>query len=191
MDTSICSRPLNCAQAWVASVVEKGDRVVDATAGNGHDTLFLARLVGEEGEVSVFDIQECALEATRSRLHEACCLHRGVRMHAMSHGKMREVVASGIRAAMFNLGYLPGGGKEVMTSSGETLRALEAACRLLSPGGILTVVCYPGHEGGDEEALCVSEWMKSLDPHAWRVAELSHWNAPGPAPFLLTAFRLR
>ncbi len=191
MDTSVCSRPLNCAQAWIAGIVRKGDRVVDATAGNGHDTLFLAHLVGEEGSVDVFDIQQEALTATEKRLREAGCLYQGVHFHAESHARMREFVAPGIRAAMFNLGYLPGGDKSVVTCMEDTLPALEATRDLLEPGGVLTVVCYPGHEGGDTEASCVSEWMKTLDPHEWRVAELSHWNAPGKAPFLLAGFRLR
>lgn len=38
----------------------EGDIVVDATMGNGHDTQFLAELVGENGHVYAFDIQESA-----------------------------------------------------------------------------------------------------------------------------------
>ncbi len=191
MDTSVCSRPLNCAQAWVASLVSRGDHVVDATAGNGHDTLFLSHLTGDTGTVDVFDIQQSALDSTAKRLAEAGCMHPGVKFHQMSHSRMAEVVSSGVRAVMFNLGYLPGGDKSVVTCKEDTMMALNSACDLLVPGGVLTVVCYPGHEGGDSEAACVSEWMKGLDAHQWRVASLCHWNAPGPAPFLLAAFRLR
>ncbi len=38
---------------------------IDATCGNGFDTLFLCRTAGENGHVKAFDIQEQAIERTR------------------------------------------------------------------------------------------------------------------------------
>ena len=190
MNSSECSRPLVCAHAWVASVVQTGDYVVDATAGNGHDTLFLAQLVGPHGQIDVFDVQEAALISTQQRLVHANCWYPGIRFHALSHSHMATIVKPGVRCIMFNLGYLPGGDHNIRTQAESTLTALEQATKLVTPGGLISVVCYPGHHGGREESKLVSEWMKKLDPHSWRVSQVAHWNAPGDAPFLLAAFRL-
>ena len=42
--------------------------MVDGTLGNGHDTVFLAKLVGPNGHVYGFDIQEQAIVSTKKRL---------------------------------------------------------------------------------------------------------------------------
>jgi tRNA A58 N-methylase Trm61 len=152
-------RPTQQAHEMVAEVVKPGETVVDATAGNGHDTLFLAGLVGEQGRVVAFDVQEAAIESTRRRLEDAGVLER-TELWAESHARMGERIESGVAAVMFNLGYLPGGDHELITRTEETLRALEVAVGLLRPGGVMTVVCYPGHEGGDEEAAAVRDWIE-------------------------------
>ncbi len=190
MDPSTCSRPLTCAQEWVRSVVKEGDTVIDATAGNGHDTLFLAQLVGPSGHVHAFDIQHQAIEATALRLEGARMLDRCA-LHQESHARMAEKVSGPVKAIMFNLGYLPGGDKAIITDTSETLVAIETALNMLSVGGVVSVVCYPGHDGGNRETQAVYNYLAKLSAHMWRVAEVSHFNAPGPAPSLLAAFKLR
>lgn len=55
------ARTTEAAKAAWASLVSPGDTVVDATCGNGHDTLALARLVGPHGCVIALDIQVSAV----------------------------------------------------------------------------------------------------------------------------------
>ncbi len=153
-------RPTQHAHEVVAEVVRPGETAIDATAGNGHDTLHLARRVGERGKVIAFDVQPAAIESTRRRLEDAGVAQRVV-LWCGSHSEMADRVAPGVAAVMFNLGYLPGADHRVITRTGETLRALEAAAGLLRPGGVLTAVCYPGHAGGDEEASAVREWIEA------------------------------
>ncbi|MEG0024639.1 MAG: class I SAM-dependent methyltransferase [Akkermansia sp.] len=193
MDISTCSRPLQCAQAWVASLVQKGDTVVDATAGNGYDSLFLAQLIGETGTLHLFDIQACALSATRDRLSLHGYEGDWISFHQASHATMAELIPAEaqIKAIMFNLGYLPGGDKTLVSQEGETIKAIESAMSLVAHGGIVTIVCYPGHQGGDAEALAVQHMLASVSASQWRIAQVSHWNAPSPAPFLLAAFKLK
>lgn len=191
MDTSTCSRPVQCAQEWVARIVRSGDIVVDATAGNGNDSLFLARLVGQTGQLHSFDIQQKAIESTRLLLRENGFEGENIVLHCTSHVRMAELVPHGVKAIMFNLGYLPGGDKTLISSKEETIPALCSALALTAIGGMVSVVCYPGHEGGGDEAMAVSKLLCSLDAGKWRVAELRHGNAPSPAPFLLAAFRLK
>lgn len=153
-------RPTQEAHEVVAGVVKPGETVVDATAGNGHDTLFLTGLVGEAGKVAAFDVQEAAIEATRRRLEAAGMAERAT-LWCESHTRIAERVGPGVAAVMFNLGYLPGGDHAMITRTGETLRALEVAVELLRPGGLVTVVCYPGHPGGDQEAAAVRAWAEA------------------------------
>jgi ubiquinone/menaquinone biosynthesis C-methylase UbiE len=164
--------------------VRPGDRVVDATCGNGHDTLFLARLVGESGKVWGFDVQEEALTATRGRLAEAGCLHR-VELVAAGHELLSEFVSESLAAVVFNLGYLPGGDKTRTTSPENTLLALEQAARLLQPGGVILVVLYSGHPGGDVECRAVEEWGGALSPGLFNVWRSCQLNRPASAPYLL------
>ena len=56
------------AHYLVQKVLKPGDWAIDATAGNGKDTLFLAKTVTKSGQVFAFDIQDQALEMTRNLL---------------------------------------------------------------------------------------------------------------------------
>jgi len=164
--------------------VKPGDRVVDATCGNGHDTLFLARLVGEEGKVWAFDIQEDALSNTRILLSEAGCLAQ-VKLVATGHERFAGFVGEPLNAVVFNLGYLPGGNKEIITHPDTSLAALGQAAGLLIPGGIITVCIYTGHSGGAEEGDAVEKWAASLPPAEFNVWSSRRINLPSSAPYVL------
>ena len=163
-----------------------GDRVADATCGNGHDTAFLAGLVGPAGRVWAFDVQEEAVAATRLLLDGEGLSDRVEIVHA-GHETIGTVVPEPLRAVIFNLGYLPGSDKSVVTRPGTTIAALEGASRLLLPGGVLMVVCYPGHLGGDEEARAVDEWGKALPAGQWQVWRCCSLNRSQAAPYLVVA----
>lgn len=190
MKCSLLSRPMTCAHDWISRLVLPGDTVVDATAGNGHDTVFLARLAGPQGRVHAFDIQEEAIRTTGERLRQEGLLTPAVRLHTASHARMAELVRGPVKATVFNLGYLPGGDKNVITRVESTLAALEQAAALTAPNGILSVMCYPGHEGGDTEAEAVERFLSRLPHHAWRTGKYQLLNTSAPAPFQICAFRL-
>ncbi|MBP2118994.1 SAM-dependent methyltransferase [Cohnella lubricantis] len=199
------------AHRWVAERAEPGSIVVDATAGGGVDTLFLARTIGPGGHVYAFDVQEAALELTRERLDaEAAAVaaanaqgserqpaspgRRGglapvTLLHA-GHERMAELIApehhGRVRAVMFNLGYLPaeGSDRDVMTRPETTLGAMNAALGLLAPRGVLTAVVYPGHDGGDLEAAAVGEWTAAL-PASVAQTVLYRFPQKPDAPYLL------
>ncbi|MBU6143773.1 MAG: methyltransferase domain-containing protein [Betaproteobacteria bacterium] len=180
-------RPTRLAQQIVGGSLREGDVVVDATAGNGHDTQFLAGCVGETGRVLVFDVQEAAMRSTRERLREAG-LDERVEFHLTSHARMAEFAEAGsVGAVMFNLGYLPGEDHALATEADETLRALDAASVLLKSGAVLSVVCYPGHPQGGDEAASVERWMNGRAESAWRVARYGMIGTKLPAPFLMVA----
>ena len=146
--------------------LHEGAIAIDATAGNGHDTLFLAQQVGYKGQVYGFDIQPQAIASTKKRLSDAHTLQTVTLIQA-SHADMTEKIPvqyhGCIQAIMFNLGYLPGSDKSLITQSHSTLQALNSAIRLLAKTGILTIMVYPGHPGGDNEAKEVKLWLEQLD----------------------------
>lgn len=147
------------AQQRVAERLQPGDTAIDATAGNGHDTLFLARHVTERGRVIAIDLLATALQSTRQRLDEHG--NRNVTLLQQSHHESFPPAASGAKAAMFNLGYLPGGDHAIRTTGATTLAGLAQAAAALAPGGVLTVVAYRGHDGGEEERA-VRAWVADL-----------------------------
>lgn len=142
-----------------------GALVVDATAGNGHDTVFLAKLVGARGRVAAFDVQPDALAATRKRLEENG-LGDNVDLILCGHEKMADALPpawhGNVRAIFFNLGYLPKSDRAVKTSAATTLPALDAAMALLAPGGIVSLTVYTRHAGGFEESAAVAAWLENL-----------------------------
>jgi len=180
-------RPTALVQEILRPVIREGDLVIDATTGNGHDTLFLADCVGAAGKVLAFDVQAAALASARARL-ESANLSERVEFFLESHAAMgRHAAAGSVTVVMFNLGYLPGENHDLTTESDETLTALAAASDLLKPGGVLSVVCYPGHPAGAAEAVAVESWMASFAAHGWRIAKYGAVGTRRPAPFLLLA----
>lgn len=179
---------VSLAHRVAGSVLREGDLAVDATAGNGHDTVFLARAVGAAGKVFAIDLQSAAIEATRARL-DAEGLSGRVVLRCGGHERLgtllNEVDPGRVTVVMLNLGYLPGGDKTRITRPATTLSGLNEALRLLAPGGVLTVVCYPGHPGGGEEAREVRAWASALDAEPFRTFEDGATGRSKTAPFLV------
>lgn len=175
------------AHALVGECIKSGDAVVDATLGNGHDAAFLARCVGAGGTLFGFDVQTRAVENTRTRLREIGFQGRAV-LTLASHADMATHIPphwhGRLAAVMFNLGYLPGGDKTVVTTAASTLTALETACRLLSFDGVLTVLAYPGHPGGDVETGELAAWCQALDPAGFSVERVGSGSDNPSAPRL-------
>jgi len=185
-NTPFPPRPTALLHTFLRDVVSLGDVVIDATAGNGYDTVFLARCVGETGRVYAFDVQQAAIESASAKVTAEGCAPQVTFVHD-SHRHLAKHVQESIVAIVFNLGYLPGDDHGTTTETGETLHALEAAVALLKPGGVLAVVCYPGHDEGGREAVAVEEWMSALTSRGWRVAKYAPLGTLRPAPFLLLA----
>lgn len=165
----------------LARAIRPGDRVVDATLGNGHDTCMLAELVGEQGRVYGFDIQEDAVVRTREALQEKGLLAR-CELHAVGHEHVADYVTGPVHAAVFNLGWLPGGNKTVTTHWETTRLAVEQCLSLLEKGGICTVCAYPGHAEGNRERHALGDWLSTLRPQEYNVLHSRFLNAGAGAP---------
>jgi len=187
-DPSLPPRPTSLAHDFVAMALQPGDLAVDATCGNGHDTIHLARLVGPQGTVVAIDIQAQALDETRHRLGSAGLDDGRVRLIRRCHTTIGEHIAPATAAlVVFNLGYLPGGDHSLTTRTDSTTAALDAAVSAIRPGGLLVVTCYPGHPEGALEADAVESWMQAASSNAARVARYSQPFTRKPAPILWLA----
>lgn len=144
---------------------------IDATCGNGFDTLFLAQNAKQNGKVFAFDIQQSAVLRTRKTLEENGLLEKAEIFEA-SHALLKEKIPSEyfgkINAAMFNLGWLPQSDKTVTTKPESTIKALESLAEIADKTNLMSVLAYPAHEGGRNELECVSEYLKKYAPQIFR-----------------------
>ncbi|MEH7124160.1 class I SAM-dependent methyltransferase [Bacillus sp. JJ1773] len=176
------------ARKLLEKAVGSGDFAVDATLGNGHDTLFLAKLVEDSGHVFGFDIQEEAILSTKKRIEEQQLSDRVTLFHnghehilssisAENHGK--------IKGAIFNLGYLPGGNKSIVTVPDTTISAIEQLLEIMAPEGIIVLVVYHGHEEGAIERDALLQFVKQLDQKKAHVLQYQFINQKNNPPFIV------
>ena len=172
---------LELQKEFILKHLREGDTAADFTMGNGYDTAFLSKTVGESGKLWAFDIQKQAIDSTAARLKELCC-PENYTLILDSHHNAKNYIDGKIKAGMFNLGWLPGGDKSITTLRETTIPAIEAAISMLDRDGVLTVAVYPGHEEGDAEGKLVEEYLSSLP--RWNVCatQIRILNSP-TSPF--------
>ena len=177
-------RPLEMAHDFLAQVITREDIVIDATMGNGHDTLFLAKLAKQ---VYAFDIQEQALQKTSQRLQEAGLTN--VELILQGHETVDQFVRE-VKAAIFNLGYLPSADKSIITQPQTTLEALDKLCHMLIKGGRIAIMIYYGHEGGDIEQDAVMDYVSQLPQQEYTATIYRTLNQINNPPFLVMIEKL-
>lgn len=183
-------RVLQYAQDLLAETIQPGDTVVDATAGNGYDTLFLAQLVGDDGQVYAFDVQKEAVNATLLRLLDEGLEHRALVLND-GHENVAQYVTKPVSAAVFNLGYLPGSDHEIITKPNTTVPAIEALLQLLTVGGVIVLVIYHGHAGGKEERDAVLQYVSNLPQKHVHVLQYQFLNQQNDPPFVVALQKVK
>ncbi|MBO5409414.1 MAG: class I SAM-dependent methyltransferase [Clostridia bacterium] len=169
---------------YLENFIKDGAFAVDATCGNGGDTLFLAELVGENGIVFGFDIQKEAIQNTRLRLENAKLSDR-VQLFLDGHENMEHYLDSQlVDAVVFNLGYLPKGDHSLHTKPKTTISAIDTALKHLKKEGIVAVSIYHGGDSGFEERDAVLSFLKTLDKHIYNVIIHQYTNKPNNPPIL-------
>ncbi|WP_088103889.1 class I SAM-dependent methyltransferase [Halalkalibacter urbisdiaboli] len=176
------------ARFLLEQALEPGDIAIDCTAGNGHDTLFLANIVTESGKVYSFDIQEQAIKQTQIKMEEnginnrVCLINQG-------HETVAQVIPDEehrkVKAAIFNLGYLPGGDKDIVTRPDSTLQAIQALLTIMPKGGTIVLVIYHGHEEGKNERKEVETFTEALDQRKAHVLKYQFTNQANNPPFII------
>ena len=162
--------------------------MIDATVGNGYDTLYLAGKVGNTGRVYGFDVQKEAVAATRSRLEEAGLSGR-CRLILDSHENVDLYVSEPVDGVMFNLGWLPGTEHAVTTHAESTLKAVGKCLVLLKKGGLMTICVYPGHPEGEREKNALLDWARALDDSVFDARVTEYLNIGKRPPLLIAITR--
>jgi len=170
---------LDQAHCYWKNLLKQEDWVIDATCGNGKDALKLAQLV-PQGHVYALDIQEAALQNAKRLID-----HSNISFLLQSH---TELPAGIFKLIVYNLGYLPGGNKNLTTMARTTLESLEKAAQLISIGGALSITCYPGHPEGAFEEQAVQNWVANLDSKKWLIAH-HFWKKKSPTLFFITKLK--
>lgn len=178
-------RPLQLSHDFLAEVLDNQAIAVDATMGNGHDTVFLAKYAKE---VYAFDVQEQALERTKQRLKQNN-IHN-VHLILDGHQKISRYVDKPIRVAIFNLGYLPNSDKIVITKPSTTLVAISEILERLEVGGRLAIMIYYGHDGGEKEKKAVLDFVSQLEQTYFSVMLYQALNQLNCPPFLVMIEKL-
>lgn len=168
-------------------IISRGNTVVDCTAGNGNDTLLLANLVGKTGSVYGFDIQQTAINHTHDRLKANGLNEENIHLFTASHSQLDHFLPkkSLISAAIFNLGYLPGGDKSIITHPESTIEAIKGCLNHLKQNGLVVIVIYYGHPGGQTEKNAILDFGKSLDQKKFAALTYQFINQKHEPPFVL------
>lgn len=178
--------PLQFSHSLLEQTVKNGDTVIDATVGNGHDTLKLASLVQSEGKVYGYDIQEQAIESAKLKLEKAK-LTKPIELMLKGHEHISDLplADSSVSAVVFNLGYLPSGDKSIITTPETTVSAIKSSLPLLKKGGLILLMIYHGHEGGKEEKDAVSDCVSQLPQKEFNVLRYGFINQKNTPPYLI------
>lgn len=171
-------------KVFIDKIVNPGDTVIDATMGNGYDTLYLAKLVGNAGKVYAFDVQEEALKSTKKKV-ERDNLQCYVELILDGHENIDKYVKEEVSCVLFNLGYLPRAKHNIITKPETTLQALEKSLNLLKPNGVISVAIYTGHEGGMDEKNEVCQYLNNLDQNYYNVLHMNFTNQVNNPPELI------
>ncbi len=189
MKTPFLRNAVTVSHLLMEGHIKAGNIALDATCGKGNDTLFLAGLVGDRGQVYGFDLQAEAIEHTKQKLMQNNLLNR-VKLINDSHENLNLYINQPIDAAMFNLGFLPGAESKLVTLPHTTLKAVQQVLTMLNHGGLITIVFYPGHRGGQEELNIVKDYLISLPQASFEVSQLSFINQINNPPQLIAIYKL-
>ncbi|QXM06059.1 class I SAM-dependent methyltransferase [Crassaminicella indica] len=187
MDIKYLIRPTELAKYFLKDVLKEGDVVVDATMGNGNDTLFLANIVGEKGKVISFDVQDLAIANTKKLLENNHI--NNVDLIQDGHENMDKYICDEISGGMFNLGYLPKGDHHIVTKGETTVVAIEKCLKFLKRNGMITMIIYHGHSEGKIEKEQVINYIENLDQSKFHVMKVDYINQTKESPILITIIK--
>ncbi len=176
------------AKKLLKEKIDKNSVVIDATCGNGNDTLFLAKTSAKK--VYSFDIQKIAIERTEKLLEENELLSK-CKLILDSHANFDNYVEDEFQAVIFNLGYLPNANHDITTNGKITKLTIEKMLKRISVGGIIVVVIYWGHQNGilEKEILC--SYFETLNQKNIEVLQYQFINQKNNAPFLVALEKVR
>ncbi len=178
-------RPIEFAHMLLKESVNEGDFLIDATCGNGNDTLFLAQLTGKNGFVHAYDVQEEAIMRSKELTKSQTNIRYILDSHAQISHYLTEDKIKHVDGAIFNLGYLPKSDKSIITKPDSTIQAITSILDVLTKGKRVVIVIYHGHEGGKDEKNAVLDYVKALSQKEFAVLQYGFINQKNNPPFVI------
>lgn len=176
---------LTMAHETIAQFVKPGAFCIDATAGRGNDTLYLATLSGHSGKVIAFDIQQEAVDSTNALL-AAHGFSGSAKAVLCSHTEMgRYASAETVDCITFNFGWLPGADHSVFTKAQSSVQAVQQGLALLKQDGLMTLCIYYGRDNGLSERDALLEYVRGIDSKQYTVIEHHFSNRPNNPPIYI------
>ncbi len=161
--------------------LENKNIAIDATLGNGYDTDFLSK---KFTKVYSFEIQEEACRNYSERKNKNVIV-----INNSHHLLKRYITEESVDCIMYNLGFLPGGNKEITTMSETSLSSIIEGLKLLNHGGLMTICLYRGHDEGKEEGNVIIPYLKELPKSKFGVMYHEFLNRSDDAPILIVIER--
>lgn len=184
MEKNFLTNSMNLAKEIAKAKLKAGDIAVDATMGNGNDTVFLGRLVGERGKIYSFDVQSIAIENTKKRIIDNK-INTKIELINDGHQNMDVYIKEKVKLVMFNLGYLPNAEHNITTKADTTIIAIKKSLDILEKNGVVIIVIYHGHENGKLEKVAVEEFASTLNQKEYNVMKLMFINQINNPPMLI------
>lgn len=165
-------------------VIKENDLCIDATLGDGNDSLYMYNL---NAKVMSFDIQDEAITSSRNLFLENNIKlddNKRIKFILDSHSNIDKYLNENdkIKFATFNLGYLPSGDKSIITKYDSTISAIDKILNYLDKDGVISIICYYEHDGGLEEKTHVDDYLKKLDNKKYEVVKLDKYNEERKVP---------
>lgn len=173
---------LKLSHEYIKTHITKGDVAVDATMGRGRDTLLLSQLVGDNGKVFAFDIQQEAVNSTRNLLDENNVSNTTLILD--SHHNLKSYVQNA-KGVIFNFGFLPGGDHSIFSHGETSIQAIEAALDIIPFDGFVSICSYYGGDTGFEERDALLSYLQELDQKKYTVMLHSFFNRKGCPPLFI------
>jgi len=168
---NIYSPHLELSKKYWTLFLDKRDIAIDATAGNGHDALFLAKILSKMGGLYCIDIQKKAIENTTILLKKNLTKKdfQNINIEKVSHEDLSILVQSGVNLIVYNLGYLPTSDKKIITKASSTINSIKSALNILAKKAAISIMSYVGHDEGEKEYIAIKKFLKTLDRKQYSV----------------------
>lgn len=183
------SRITDWCHTMIQSLAKKEGSYIDATMGNGNDTLFLAQLAGEGGQVLAFDVQQGALDKTKQLLIEHG-MEEKAKLVLDGHEHMDQYAQEeSADVICFNFGYLPGGDHNIATKAETSIEAVGKGLKILKRRGVMSLCIYSGGDTGFEEKETLLGFLKQLSPREYIVIVQEYHNRKNNPPMPVLVFK--
>lgn len=169
---------------YIEKYIKEDSICVDGTLGNGYDSLKLLQRINT-GFLYAFDIQDIAINNSKALFKKYKINENNYEIIQDSHENIDKYIKSYLDFAILNLGYLPGGNKDIVTKSSSTLEFIYYVLDNLVHGGVLVIVLYPGFEAGRIEKEEIIEQLKTLNQQKYNVLYSTFINQKKNPPEVL------